>query len=405
MNDLRNPFQELVILELASVLAGPSVGQFFAELGATVIKIENTETQGDVTRKWKTITEDPETDISAYFSCANWGKKSVALNLKHPEELALLHKLAAKADVVLASYKPGDAEKLHVDYKSLASLNPKLIYGHITGYGPNAIRAGYDAVLQAETGFMHLNGQADGPPTKMPVALIDVLAAHQLKEGILAALWAREKTGKGQLIQVSLRDAALASLANQAANYLVAGQNPKRLGSEHPNIVPYGTVYEDLEDKPLVLAIGDDRQFSNLCSILGQPELADKPEFKTNNQRVKNREALQKHLKSQIKTWNREALLQKLIEKNVPAGAVYNIAEVFSKPDAQAMLLKTSENEPFFKGRGVKQVAFKWQSYPDITTLPAPPAFGQHTAEVKQELGLATDNDPEHLGKMPSGDR
>src|SRR5690606_9090742 len=156
------PFSRLVVIELASVLAGPSVGQFFAELGATVLKIENTQTRGDVTRRWKARSEDPETDISAYFSCANWGKRSVALNLTKPEGRNILHHLVQQADIVIASYKPGDAEKLQADYKTLSELNEKLLYGHITGYGPENSRAGYDAVIQADSGLMYLNGEPDG---------------------------------------------------------------------------------------------------------------------------------------------------------------------------------------------------------------------------------------------------
>src|SRR5690606_25461480 len=204
----------------ANVLAGPSVGQFFAELGARVIKIENAATNGDVTRSWKLSSEDPLSDTPAYFCAANWGKSSLPLNLNQVTDLQQLYELVKQADVVIASYKPGDAEKLQVDYNTLKELNPKLIYGHITGYGPADSRAGYDAVIQAESGFMYLNGEKDGPPVKMPVALMDILAAHQLKEGILVAMLKRTKTGLGQLVQVSLIQSAVSALANQATNYL-----------------------------------------------------------------------------------------------------------------------------------------------------------------------------------------
>jgi len=177
-------FQDLKVLELASVLAGPSVGQFFAELGAEVIKVENSKTGGDVTRTWKSANEQTD-DRSAYFCSVNWGKKSIALDLTSNEGKAIIQKLAAKSDIIIASYKPGDAEKLGVEYAQLIAGNPKLIYGQITGYGSDNDRVGYDAVLQAESGFMDLNGEKNGSPTKMPVALIDVLAGHQLKEGLL----------------------------------------------------------------------------------------------------------------------------------------------------------------------------------------------------------------------------
>ncbi len=214
---------DLKVLELASVLAGPSVGQFFAELGAEVIKIENPRNGGDVTRLWKTPGE-PTDDRSAYFCSCNWGKKSVALDLTIHRDIEIVRKLAAKSDIVIASYKPGDAEKLGVSYQQLRTHNERLIYGQITGYGSDDDRVGYDAVIQAEAGFMALNGEHEGPATKMPVALIDVLAAHHLKEGLLLALLTRERTKEGSVVEVSLVQTAVASLANQATNWLV-GKN------------------------------------------------------------------------------------------------------------------------------------------------------------------------------------
>jgi crotonobetainyl-CoA:carnitine CoA-transferase CaiB-like acyl-CoA transferase len=201
---MKTPLEGLKVLELASVLAGPSVGMFFAELGATVYKIENVTTQGDVTRKWKLPKEDSETDISGYFSSVNWGKLSFAVDLCHEEGLNIIYSLAEQCDIVLVSYKPGDAEKLRVDYNSLKKFNEKIIYSHITGYGLDNPRAGFDAIIQAESGFTYMNGEPDGPPTKMPVALMDILAAHQLKEAILLALYYREVSGKGQYIETSL---------------------------------------------------------------------------------------------------------------------------------------------------------------------------------------------------------
>src|SRR5688572_22115958 len=196
-------FENLKVLELASVLAGPGVGQFFAELGATVLKVENPKTSGDVTRSWKAAGEQTD-DRSAYFCAVNWGKQSIVINLDSAEGQRIVHKLAEQCDIVIASYKPNDAEKIRVDYQTLRRLNASLIYGSITGYGPNEPRVGYDAVIQAEAGFMFLNGEPGRSSLKMPVALIDILAGHQLKEGILLALLRRQKTGEGALIEVSL---------------------------------------------------------------------------------------------------------------------------------------------------------------------------------------------------------
>nr|HPH47267.1 CoA transferase [Chryseolinea sp.] len=183
------------VIELASVLAGPSVGQFFAELGADVIKIENLKTRGDVTRSWKGSGEQTD-ERSAYFCSVNWGKRSLAVDLTKKEGREIIHKLVTQADIVIASYKPGDAEKLEMDYNSLSKLNPKLIYGQITGYGSDNPRVGYDAIIQAEAGFMQMNGEQGGASLKMPVALIDVLAGHHLKEGVLLAMIQLVKTGK-----------------------------------------------------------------------------------------------------------------------------------------------------------------------------------------------------------------
>lgn len=375
MSDL--PFAGLLVLEFASVLAGPQVGQFFAELGARVIKIENLLTRGDVTRSWKLAAEPPETDISAYFSSSNWGKLSVALDLRDEEVRLLVRQMVKKADLVILSFKPGDAEKLGLDYASLASLQPRLIYGHITGYGPGSPRPGYDAVVQAESGFMFMNGDPAGPPTKMPVALLDLMAAHQLKEGLLTALYLREKTGQGKLVEVSLLQAAIASLANQGTGFLVAGQEPRRLGSEHPSIVPYGTVFSTKEKEEIVLAVGDDRQFAALCEVLQAPELSGDDRFNTNANRVKNREILREELAAGISRFEKKELLQQLEERQVPAGAVHGLAEVMQLPEAKEVLMQ-AENQEAFPFAGLRTVAFR-SSGQLRTPLSAPPHFGQHT--------------------------
>ena len=346
-------FRDLKVIELASVLAGPSVGQFFAELGASVIKIENPKTNGDVTRSWKLPKEDQSSTKSAYFLSVNWGKEHLFLDLGQEDDYARVLELIQQADVVLASYKPGDARKLKVDYDQLKAINPKLIYASITGYGKDDPRAGYDAIVQAESGFMYMNGQPGSPPTKMPVALIDVLTAHQLKEGVLLALLKREQTGKGSLVEVSLFETGVASLANQALNWLQADHIPQQLGSEHPNIAPYGTVFYSKDEKPLVLAIGTDRQFAGLCEVLGIAEIAQDGLFHQNRMRVINRHELNAKLSSEIGKWARKALLAELGKLHIPAGAINNMQDLFELPLAKAMVLD-NEGVP-----GLKQVAFK----------------------------------------------
>ncbi len=364
------PFADLRILELAAVLAGPQVGQFFAELGAEVLKIE--PPGGDVTRSWRTAAEAADAPVSAYFAASNWGKTCQTHDLRPPAARAAVQQLAIRADIILTSYKPGAAEKLGVDYATLSAQNPHLIYGQLTGYGPDSQRAGYDAVLQAEAGFMHLNAAGPGqPPQKMPVALIDLLAAHQLKEGLLTALYQREKTGRGALVQVSLLDSALASLANQGSTWLLTGHDPAPLGSGHPSIVPYGTVYKGFDGQRLVLAVGSDGQFGQLCAALGRPEWAADARFATNPARVQHRAALEALLTARIAEVSGAALLAELAHRAVPAGAVRTVGEALAHPSAAPMLL------PGVAFSGLRTVAFRSDAWARAETLPPPPALGR----------------------------
>jgi crotonobetainyl-CoA:carnitine CoA-transferase CaiB-like acyl-CoA transferase len=385
---------DLLVLELASVLAGPSVGQFFAELGASVIKVENPRTNGDVTRRWKapnSTEEDASDDRSAYFCCCNHGKQSIALNLSTDAGQDVLHDLVHEADLVLASYRPGTAETLGADYETLSGVNPALIYGHVTGYGPDRARAGYDAVIQAESGFMHLNGPADGPPTKLPVALMDVLAAHQLKEGLLVTLLRRERGGDGAYVPVSLVQAAVSGLVNQATNWLVAGHSPQRMGSAHPNIAPYGTPYPTGDGPPIVLAVGTDRQFAALCEVIDRPALADDPRFATNAQRVEHRAALDRILENCFEDFSTDALLGALHERNIPAGVVNDVPAVFEQPTTQKMVLSPDDAPA-----GLRQTAFP---HPDdkAPSLAPPPHYAEHTTQI---LSTHLDHSPERISTL-----
>jgi len=365
------PFAGLRVLELATVLAGPQVGQFFAELGAEVLKVE--APAGDVTRTWRTAGDDPDSSVSAYFAASNWGKTSVVLDLTQPAAQAELRRLAIEADVLVASFKPGAAELLGAGPTPLRAFNPRLIYAHLTGYGPASPRVGYDAVLQAETGFMHLNaaGPTD-PPQKMPVALIDLLAAHQLKEGILTALYQREKTGQGALLEVSLHDSALASLANQGATWLTTGRDPAPLGSGHPSIVPYGTVYRAADGQRLVLAVGTDAQFRQLCLVLQRPHWAREARFSTNPARVRHRQALEELLLMRIAELDSTALLHELARLGVPAGAVRSVGEALDQASARALLLPPAAAFPY---PGLRTVAFRSSAWPVAEALSPPPAL------------------------------
>ena len=379
-------FGGLRVLELASVLAGPSVGQFFAELGAEVVKIENLKTQGDITRSWKGKSELQE-DISAYFSSVNWGKKSVALDLSLPAGQEIVHALAGQSDVVIASYKPGDARKLTVDYQSLAPLSPGLIYGQITGYGSENERVGYDAIIQAESGFMDMNGEAGGPPLKMPVALVDILAAHHLKEGLLLAMLKKHRTGEGELVEVSLIQAAVASLANQASNWLVAKHLPGRQGSSHPNIAPYGDYFVSRDGKKVLLAIGSDLQFQKLCKQLNMSDVALDPRFAINASRVKNREQLHRLIQGGISQVDSGELVSRCNALKIPVGVIQNVQEVFEMEEAKSILMHSD------KCMGVRSYIGKSNAkLPGVSHILPPPAFGQHTHRILHEkLAFSTE--------------
>lgn len=373
--------KDLKVLELASVLAGPSVGQFFAELGAEVIKIENLKTGGDITRTWKGAGEQTD-DRSAYFCSVNWGKKSVAVDLNTKEGQAIVQKLASKSDIIIASYKPGDAEKLGVSYEQLKTNNEQLIYGQITGYGSDSDRVGYDAVIQAESGFMDLNGEKNGAPTKMPVALVDVLAGHQLKEGLLLALLKREKTGVGSFVEVSLIQTAVASLTNQATNWLVAGKVPLRQGSVHPNIAPYGESFFTKDGKRILLAVGSDRQFFDLLKVLNIDAVTFEKKFSTNHRRVENREALGRVLTKRIIRLNAGELLLKIHACKIPAGIIQNVREVFEMKEAKELLIQSNGLI------GVTTFIANVSGYRfPVTDLLPPPHFGEHTDEIVLSYG------------------
>ncbi|MGH1363569.1 MAG: CaiB/BaiF CoA transferase family protein [Calditrichia bacterium] len=370
--------KDLVVIELASVLAGPAVGMFFAELGATVIKVENPVSGGDVTRQWK-LPQESAGGLSSYFCSVNWGKKSIGVDISSPEGKKIVHQLIRKADIVLTSYKKGSDEKLGMTYQDFTAINPNIIHGQIIGYSPEDERTAFDAILQAACGFTYMNGEKGGAPVKMPVALIDLLTAHQLKEGLLLALLKRERGEGGSHIYASLFESGIASLANQATNWLVAGHIPQRIGSEHPNIVPYGSIHMSNDDKEIVIAVGNNHQFTALTDLLGCDELAGDPQFSTNPQRVKHREELNVILRQRFRKYDGESLLQKMQQKGIPAEFVKNMSEVFEQPLAKNMILEGAEVET--KVAGVRSIAFH-SGESRVKKLSAPPQFGEHTEEV-----------------------
>ncbi|MEL6355431.1 MAG: CoA transferase, partial [Bacteroidota bacterium] len=327
------------------------VGQFFAELGAKVIKIENATVGGDVTRQWKVRGESADKVDSAYYRCVNYGKEVRFLDLKETAAQQEVHHLVRDADLVISNFKEAQGRRLKVDVQTLGQLNPKLIYAQLHAFGAKDDRPAYDIVLQAEAGFLAMTGTKNGELCRMPVALIDLLAAHQLKEGILLALIQRYKTGQGALVTTSLYASALASLANQATNYLIADFIPQPQGTEHPNIAPYGDVFTLQDGCRIVLAIGNDRQFVALCEGL---ELTVPEHLTSNVKRVAHREELIRFLEDKIQHCSLSEIWHLCKSRNIPIGHVKNMAEVFAEATSQAQLLRYSDGQ-----QTVKTVVFE----------------------------------------------
>jgi crotonobetainyl-CoA:carnitine CoA-transferase CaiB-like acyl-CoA transferase len=352
-----NSIKELTVIELSTVLAGPSVGMFFAELGAKVIKIEH-PTIPDVTRSWKLPSEQHEVPVSAYFSSVNYGKSYLTLNLLDSDDYSNFIELIKNADILLTNFKRGDDHKFGIETQTLHQLNKRLIVGKISGFGEDSDRVAYDLILQAETGFMSMNGTTDSGPVKMPVALIDVLAGHQLKEGLLLALIDRQLTGKGSEVSVSLYDAAVCSLANQASNFLMTGHIAKRMGSLHPNIAPYGELFQTKDGVTITFAIGSNQHFEKLVTSLKHPELATDIRFINNAQRIENRTILAEILQSILINQQSKEILSELLLKNVPCAEIKSIDTVFSDEKAQAMILTEKING--LETKRVQTTAFKF---------------------------------------------
>lgn len=333
---MTTPLAGVRVLELARILAGPWAGQVLADLGAEVIKVEAPE--GDDTRRWGPPFIDHAGDRSAaYFHSCNRGKQSVIADFRTDEGRARVLELARGADVLIENFKLGGLAKYGLDYASLSAVNPGLIYCSITGFGqtgPYAHRAGYDYIIQGMAGLMSVTGEADGQPQKVGVAVTDIFTGLYASNAILAALHLRQTTGRGQHIDMSLMDSAVAIMANQAMNYLTTGAAPMRLGNAHPNLVPYQVF--DCADGWIIIATGNDGQYRRLCTILGMPELADHPDYLTNAARIAHRDALSDLLTAATRVWPKADLLAACEDQGVPAGPINDLAEVFADPQVIA---------------------------------------------------------------------
>ncbi len=375
------------VLDFSRVLAGPYCSMLLADFGADVIKIESFT--GDDTRQWGPPWQDGE---SAYYLSTNRNKRSLTLNLKHPDGVTIARELANKADIVIENFKVGGMAGFGLDYDLLSKTNPGLIYCSISGYGqtgPKRLQTGYDFVIQAEAGIMSITGPVNGEPYKVGVAIVDVTAGLYASHAILAALHHRQVTGQGQFIDVALFDSQLGWLVNVAQNYLVSGTAPRRFGNAHPNIVPY-EIFQTA-DGYLALAVGNDRQYQSLCEAAQCIELWDDVRFKTNPERVANRELLIPFLQSVFISRTTSEWLALLGRLGIPSGPINDIPTALNDPQVEArQMLQEVKREDGQSVRLVGPVAKLSKTPAQIRSVP--PRLGEHSREIlEQELNLTRD--------------
>ncbi len=388
---------DLRVLDLTRILAGPTSTQLLGDLGADIIKIEH-PVAGDDTRKWGPPyikdKDGADTRESAYYLSANRNKRSVGIDLGTREGQQLVRRLIGKCDILVENFKVGGLAKFGLSYDHLKEEFPGLIFCSITGFGqtgPYAPRAGYDYLAQGLGGVMSITGEPDGPPTKVGVGISDIMCGMYAAVSILAAVRHRDLTGQGQYIDLALLDTQVAWLANEGLNYLTSGIVPTRRGNAHPNIVPY-QLFETADD-PLILAVGNDGQFSRFCEFAGIPEIAENPLYQTNSNRVANRDALIEILIPIVKTKPRQHWLDGLEDLGVPASPVNDIAQVFDDPQIKHRKMKVAVPHDTAAAGSVDLIAnpIKMSETP-VSYRYAPPTLGQHTNEVlKDLLGLSDD--------------
>jgi formyl-CoA transferase len=402
MNDKTPALPHIKVLDLSRVLAGPWCTQILADLGADVIKVERPGA-GDDTRHWGPPflqdAQGQDTGHAAYYTCANRNKRSITVDLAHPQGQALIRELAARSDVLVENFKVGGLAHYGLDYESLKAVNPRLVYCSVTGFGqdgPYAERAGYDLMIQAMSGMMSITGRADGTPGGGPqrvgVALTDLFTGVYAATAILAALEVRHRTGEGQHIDMALLDVGMAILANQAGGFLNTGRVPQRQGNSHPSLVPYQDF--PTQDGAMLLAVGNDGQFARFCKAAGHPEWAADERFATNTLRVRHREALIPLMEAVTRTRTTAEWVALLEDKAVPCGPINDIGQGFADPQVQARGLAVRQPcSPVAQAQtavgSIATVAspLRLQATPPVLRRP-PPALGEHTDEVLAELGL-----------------
>jgi len=393
------PLHGLRVLDLTRILAGPTCTQLLADLGAEVIKVERPG-HGDDTRGWGPPflrdREGRETGESAYYLCANRGKKSLALDIARPEGQAIVRALAARSDVLVENFKPGGLARHGLDYASLAADAPRLVYCSITGFGqtgPLKDRPGYDFLIQGMGGIMSLTGAADGPPMKVGVGIADVMCGMYATVAILAALQARAGSGRGQHIDLALLDTQVAWLINQGVGYLTDGVVPPRRGNEHPTIVPYGTF--PARDGSFILTVGNDDQFRRFAEVAGRPDVACDPRFARNEGRVRNRAVLVPLLEAITAERDTADWLSALEAAGVPCGPIHDLAEVFAHPQVQARGMRLTLPHPLAGEVDLIANPIRLSATP-VAYSGAPPRLGEHSAEVLGALGLC----PEEIARL-----
>ncbi|MBO4123175.1 CoA transferase [Cupriavidus gilardii] len=377
------PLAGVRVLDLSRVLAGPMCAMALADLGADVIKVEH-PARGDDTRDWGLRIGTRNT---SYFNSANRNKRSVTLDLQSEDGLKLARELAARSDVVIQNFKVGGAEKLGLGYEQLAALNPRLVYCSISGYArftPEAERPGYDLVVQGEAGVMATNGEAGQGPLKFGVAAVDMFTGMYSAQAILAALYARQSTGRGRHVQMALYDCGLMITSYYGMEALLQGEDPAKFGNAHPSIVPYGVF--DAADGPLVITVGNNGQFQRFCrDVIGRPEWAEDERFATNTARSQHRDILLPQLREALRQFTRADLLQRLAAAQIPCGEVLGMFEALqSQRTAQAGLLhRYEDSEAGTQAVLAPPYAIDGQRMP--VRMP-PPHMGEHTQEVFREL-------------------
>jgi formyl-CoA transferase len=382
MHENAKPLENVTVLDLSRVLAGPYCSMMLGDLGADVIKVERPGA-GDDTRQWGPPNAGGE---AAYYLCVNRNKRSVTVNMKSPEGQEILRRLAAKSDILIENYMVGTLGNVGLGYEELKKVNPRLIYCSITGFGQNGPyqdKPGYDFMIQGMGGVMSFTGAPDGPPMKVGVAIVDITAGLFACNAILAALHHREKTGKGQYIDIALLDAMVAWLGNVGSNYLISGKLPKRHGNAHPNIVPYEP-FLTADGAYVALAVGNDNQWRKFCKLAGLDPLAEDPRYATNPARVKNRNELVPQIAAKMLLKPSETWLSDLDEAKIPCGPINTLDKVFADPQVLAREMVAEIAHP--TAGTIRMVASPMK----LSDTPCeirrhPPLLGEQTAEVLSE--------------------